>query len=277
VDATGSNTADPLPRGVVVTSASHPLSPLPNTTTGGDDAWRAWLARLDSSEWRTPIFFDIVSSEISTRGGAKRPTVLDIGCGLGFDGELHFQQALSEQAGRFIGIEPDPTVDPPKIFSELYRTTLEDAPIDHGSVDVAYAVMVMEHVADPRAFWSHLHDILAPGGVFVAFTVNGAHWFAPVTRFLSLAKLKSAYLDLVHGHRGTERYVDYPVYYRTNTYKQIKRVARDFRAIETMTFGAVGGVAAYAPPRLRPMVRAVDVLAYRFFRQPINIIIRAER
>lgn len=241
------------------------------------DNWRIWLARLRTKEWRTPIFFEIVSREIRTRTGARRPTVLDIGCGLGFDGEVRYQQALSTQAGRFIGIEPDRAIDPPKFFSEVYQTTLEEAPIAPGSVDVAYAVMVLEHVADPAAFWSRLHDILAPGGVFVAFSVNGAHWFAPIARFMSIIKLKTKYLDLVQGKRGTERYADYPVYYRTNTVRQIGRHARQFRATRTDLFGATGIVASYAPGRLQPIVCAVDSLAYRLLGQSINIVIRAER
>jgi SAM-dependent methyltransferase len=249
----------------------------PNCATAARDQWKIWLTRLDSRDWRTPVFFEIVSREISARHGTARPTVLDIGCGLGFDGEVGFQQAFSEQAGRFIGIEPDPAIDPPKFFSEVHRTTLESAPIAQGSVDVAYAVMVMEHVSDPAAFWSRLYDILAPGGVFIAFSVNGAHWFAPVTRIMSLAGVKTAYLNLVHGRRGTERYADYPVFYRTNTSKQIKRHARNFRCLEVMMFGAAGNVASYAPRALQPIVHSLDKLAYRLFRQSINIVIRAER
>jgi SAM-dependent methyltransferase len=241
------------------------------------DDWRIWLARLRTKEWRTPIFFEIVSREIQTRSGARRPTVLDIGCGLGFDCELRYQQALSTLAGRFIGIEPDHAIDPPKFFSDVYQTTLEAAPIATGSVDVAYAVMVLEHVADPAAFWSRLHDILAPGGVFVGFSVNGAHWFAPIARFMTIAKLKSKYLDLLQGKRGTERYADYPVYYRTNTARQVRRHARQFRAVRTELIGAPGMVASYAPRRLQPVVRAVDDLAYRLLGQSINIVIRAER
>lgn len=249
----------------------------PTAATAGRDQWKIWLNRLDSRDWRTPVFFEIVSREISARHRTARPTVLDIGCGLGFDGEVGFQQAFSEQAGRFIGIEPDTTIEPPKFFSEVHRTTLEDAPIAPGSVDVAYAVMVMEHVSDPAAFWSRLYDILAPGGVFLAFSVNGAHWFAPLTRVMSLAGLKTAYLNLVHGRRGTERYADYPVYYRTNTSKQIELHARNFRSLEVMMFGATGNVASYAPRPLQPVVRSIDKLAYRLFRQSINILIRAER
>jgi hypothetical protein len=139
--------------------------------------------------------------------------------------------------------------------------------------------MVMEHVAHPAAFWSRLYEILAPapGGVFVAFSVNGAHWCAPVTRFLSVARLKSGYLNLLRGKRGTERVSDYLVYYRTNTPKQIARSAGDFRRVETLPFGAVGDAAFYAPHRLRPIARTVDRLAYRLRGQRMNIIIRAER
>jgi len=239
--------------------------------------WSARLARLRTNEWRTPIFFEIVSQEIKTRSGAKRPTVLDIGCGLGFDCEVRYQQALSTQAGKFIGIEPDRAIDPPKFFSQVYHTTLEQAPIAPGSVDVAYAVMVLEHVADPAAFWTRLHEILAPGGVFVAFSVNGAHWFAPIARVMSIVKLKTKYLNLLQGKRGTERYEDYPVYYRTNTVRQIRRHARQFRTVRTDLFGAIGNVASYAPRPLQPMVRAVDSLTYRLLGQSINIAIRAER
>jgi SAM-dependent methyltransferase len=263
-----------------VTSGPQIISrPVANALVGESEAWKHWLARLDTPEWRTPIFFEIVSTEINAhRRAATRPTVLDIGCGLGFDGEVRFQEALAAQAGRFIGIEPDPAIDPPQVFSEVHRTTLENAPIAPGSVDVAYAVMVMEHVAEPASFWSRLYDVLAPGGVFVAFSVNGAHWFAPLTRLMTFTKLKPIYLNLIHGERGTERYVDYPVYYRTNTARQIKRVARHFRTVETIRFGGrAGNVAFYAPTRLRPAVRAFDKLAYRLFGQAINIIIRAER
>jgi 2-polyprenyl-3-methyl-5-hydroxy-6-metoxy-1,4-benzoquinol methylase len=137
--------------------------------------------------------------------------------------------------------------------------------------------MVLEHVAHPAAFWARVYDILAPGGVFVAFSVNGAHWGAPVTRLLGTTRLKSAYLTLLRGKPGADRVADYPVYYRTNTPAQIRRVARDFRSVTTLTCGTVGDVASYAPRRLRPMVRAFDKLAHRITGQPSNIIVRAER
>jgi SAM-dependent methyltransferase len=244
---------------------------------GQSDGWRNWRSRLNSQEWRTPVFFEIVSREIRSRSGARHPTVLDIGCGCGFDGETRFHEALAAQAGRLIGVEPDLNMPPPKIFSQVFQTLLEDAPIPRGSVDVAYAIMVVEHVADPERFWTRLYDVLAPGGVFIAFSVNGAHWCSQLIRLMSAVRLKSVYLDLLRGRRGSERYADYPVYYRTNTTEQVRRLARGFRSVETLTFGAVGEAAFYAPHSLRPMVRWVDQVAYKLREQRINILIRAER
>jgi hypothetical protein len=83
-------------RGVVVSRGSHVIdrTGADSVARDGDD-WGIWLARLRTTEWRTPIFFEIVSREIGIRSGARRPTVLDIGCGLGFDCEMRYQQALS--------------------------------------------------------------------------------------------------------------------------------------------------------------------------------------
>ena len=96
-------------------------------------------------------------------------------------------------------------------------------------------------------------------------------------RLRALGDLLPHALDLLQGNRGTERYEDYPVYYRTNTVRQIRRHAREFRAIRTDLFGPAGNVASYAPRPLQPIVRAVDSLTYRLLGQSINIAIRAER
>jgi SAM-dependent methyltransferase len=237
--------------------------------------WHRWLERLARGEWRTPIFYEMVSAEIQRRAGHGLPTVLDIGCGKGFDGELRYQAQLAQQAGRFIGIEPDPSVDLPDVFTEVFRSSLEDAPIRPGSVDVAYAVMVMEHVATPELFWRRLYEMLAPGGVFLAFSVNGAHWFAAVSRILGALRLKTAYLNLLHGRRGSERYEDYPVFYRTNTRRKVSKWARGFTEVSTIPCGPVGQVAYYVPERLQAPVRSFDKFVYRLIPEPMNLTIRA--
>lgn len=231
--------------------------------------WEIWLERLDT-EWRTPTFYDIVKWEIEAH---PRPTVLDIGCGLGFDGDVGFQGAIAIQAARFIGVEPDLSVTPPSIFTEVHRSTFEAAPIAPGSVDIAYAVMVMEHVSNPSAFWSRLREVLAPGGVFIAFSVNGAHWFSSVTRLMSATGLKSRYLGLLSGKGGAERYEDYPVYYRSNTSRRVAKLASGFKSVQTFHYGTKGNAADYLPRPLRAVAKRLD----RLLDEPINIIIRAER
>lgn len=236
-----------------------------------------WLQQLAQGHWRTPVYYEMVSAEAAQFERRGKPTILDIGCGKGFDGELRYQELLAERAGRYIGIEPDRSIDIPNVFTEVFKTSFEEAPIPAASVHIAYAVMVMEHIESPLSFWSRLHEILAPGGVFLGFSVNGAHWFAMVSRLFCLTKLKTRYLNLRYGMRGTNRYEDYPVYYRTNTRTQIMRFAKGFHSVEVVPYGPVGSVAEYAPAILQTAVRAFDGAAYRLRRHRINLIVRAVR
>jgi SAM-dependent methyltransferase len=236
-----------------------------------------WLEQLAQGQWRTPIYYEMVNSELARFGAAQRPTVLDIGCGKCFDGEVKYQKLIAEQAGKFIGIEPDESIEPSNVFTQLFRTSLEGAPIPPSSVHIAFAVMVMEHLAEPSVFWNRLREILVPGGVFLAFTVNAAHWFAPVCRLSTLLKVKGLYLDVLLGTKGPKRYADYPVYYRTNTRARIAKLAEGFSSVEAVPCGPVGIVSYYAPPIIRPAVRAFDTLAYLLNRQRINLIVRAVR
>jgi hypothetical protein len=64
------------------------------TSAEKGEAWKNWLARLNRRNWRTRVFFEIVSAEISASSGARRPTVVDVSCGRGFEGEAGFQQAF---------------------------------------------------------------------------------------------------------------------------------------------------------------------------------------
>ena len=147
----------------------------------------------------------------------EAPTILDIGCGRGLDGSLPLQRSLAELAGHYIGVEPDPEVPLADHFGETHRTLFEEAPIEANSVHLAFAVMVLEHLPSPQAFWEKLRTTLRQGGVFWAMTVDGRHPFARASRLADRMHIKSRYLNLIHGGRGVERYEDYPVYYRSNT------------------------------------------------------------
>jgi SAM-dependent methyltransferase len=247
-------------------------------STGTFDAssrWAPYILRYRDGEWRDRIFRDMVAEDVRNMGDA--PTILDIGCGRGLDGSLPLQRSLAEQAGHYIGVEPDPEVPLADHFREIHRTVFEEAPIEANSVHLAFAVMVLEHLPSPRPFWEKLRATLRQGGVFWAMTVDGRHPFARSSRWADRMHIKSRYLNLIYGKRGVQRYEDYPVYYRSNTPEQIRRHAVGFKSVELINFSRVGQWSPYLPLRLRPLADLWDHRSIRRGRPGTLLMIRAEK
>lgn len=192
-----------------------------------------------------------------------RPRVLDIGCGQGFDDDLRLQRSIAAAAGTYVGIEPDLEVPLAPYFNETHRCPFEDAPLNPNSIHVAFAVMVLEHLADPARFWSRVHEVLAAGGVFLGFTMDARHWFCTASALAARLRLKDRYLDLLLGRRREGRYANYPVHYRTNTPDQVRHYASAFSSCEVVSFSKVGECDYYLPRVLRPAGRAIDRRAIR--------------
>lgn len=205
---------------------------------------------------RRQVLHDLVDESIEAMPAGA--TVLDIGCGKGFDGESALQESLARSAGSFLGVEPDPSFHAPDYFTAAYCTTLERAPIAGGSVDVAYAVFVLEHVARPEPFWSALFDVLSPGGVFWGFTVDARNYFSVASRLLQRMNAKEWYLDRLYGRRGEDRYETFPTCYLANTPRAVCRHTSRFSRREFLSLHRVGQVAPYFPRPLRPFSRWVD-------------------
>ena len=220
--------------------------------------WQSYQDRFRSGKWRGPIFRDIVLDDI--RAAGEGATVLDIGCGHGFDGDIRLQRSLAESGCRYIGVEPDTAIAPGEHVSEVYRALFEDAPIPPGSLQVAFAVMVLEHVAQPQRFWDKAWEVLADGGVFWGFTMDGRHRFCQASALTERLGLKDLYLHFLRGQRGTDRYENYPVQYRCNTPAQIAPCAAAFRECEFISFTAVGQLNYFIPRPLRPLTNCLDRL-----------------
>jgi hypothetical protein len=67
--------------------------------------WGEYVERFRRGEWRDRIFHDMVLGDV--RGRPRPRTVLDIGCGRGFDGNQEFQGSIARAADRYVGVEPD--------------------------------------------------------------------------------------------------------------------------------------------------------------------------
>lgn len=224
--------------------------------------WADYTRRYAAGEWRAPIFRDLILADVhAMKARGEKPTLLDIGCGGGFDGHAGLQRSLAEAAGRYIGVEPDPDIELSDVFSQAYHCRLEDAPIEDESVDVAFAVMVLEHIEDPATFWNEVHRILRKGGCFWGMTVDARHWFVLMSNLMERLRVKDRYLDGLHGRRGEERYENYGVFYRANTPRQIARSTSNFSNRTLLNFTRVGQLDFYIPGRLRWLGRFMDSVA----------------
>jgi SAM-dependent methyltransferase len=229
-----------------------------------DSTWTPYLRRYAEGEWRAPIFRDMVLADVQRLGQEKEGlSILDIGCGGGFDGNLKLQHSIAQAARNYIGIEPDTEIALNDIFTTVHQCSFEDSAIEPHSVDIAFAVMVLEHIENPELFWNKVQEILRPGGVFWGFTVDAGHWFVSASTLTEKLHIKDIYLNLLHGKRGEQRYENYGVFYRNNTPQHLEKLTEAFTQRTFLNFYKVGQMDFYIPKGLRWVGRLFDRSAIR--------------
>ncbi|HVS37882.1 MAG TPA: methyltransferase [Gemmataceae bacterium] len=233
-------------------------------------------ARYQCGESRKIVFFDLVLESVR-KWPLTTATVLDIGCGHGFDGDAGLQQSIAEEASRFIGIEPAKDVPLPAFLTDLHPCTFEEARLQPDSVHVAYSAFVLEHVEHPSVFWEKLYQCLVPGGVFWGFTVDGRHLFSIASQMTGALKFKDAYLNWLRGRRGVDRYENYRTFYRANTPAGISRHTRAFRRADYLSVHRVGQLNYYFPRRLWPVLHWMERLSMRLRLPGSILIVRLEK
>jgi SAM-dependent methyltransferase len=235
-----------------------------------------YLERYRAGEWRDSIFRDVILNELQPQ--ERQSTILDVGCGRGFDSSIPIQASIARVAGTFIGVEPDFSAQPASYFTVVHRTSLEDAPIEPESVDLAYAVMVLEHLRDPEHFFAKVWNVLVPRGVFWALTVDRRHWFCSASNLMERLRIKELYLRALLGRRGTyNRYDNYPVYYRSNCPSQIAPFVRQFSRADYYNFARLRQANSYFPPPVRPLITTWDKWALRRDKPGILLLVRLEK
>ena len=216
--------------------------------TNQSEQWQPYLRRYESGEWRAKIFRDLVLAEASKM---PLPVMLDIGCGTGFDDDLSLQSALARSSREYVGVEPDKSITVGECITSIHHCFFEEAPIPSGSIDLAFSVMVLEHLEDPQRFFDKLRDVLRPGGVFWGFTMDARHWFVAASLLATRLHIKDWYLQQLHGKRGEERYKNYKVIYRTNTPRQMASFTSEFAQHDILNFYSAGQLDFYFPRRLQ--------------------------
>jgi SAM-dependent methyltransferase len=243
-----------------------------------EQQWISYTERYRKGEWRSTIFRDMVLSDLS--GLTQKNdmlSILDIGCGHGFDGSSDLQRMIAHMAADYIGVEPDPEIALDDTFTQKFRCTFEDAPLEKDSVDIAFAVMVLEHLDKPEAFWEKLNVVLKKGGVFWGFTMDARHIFVFLSVFIEKIGLKNWYLDKLHGRRGDERYENYGVYYRSNSPHQMRPFTTSFSKIDFINFSKIGELDNYIPKKLQWLGRTVDRIIMRLNLPGSVLAVRVEK
>ncbi|MCU1451207.1 MAG: putative S-adenosyl-L-methionine-dependent methyltransferase, UbiG-related [Acidimicrobiales bacterium] len=131
--------------------------------------------------------------------GARRGTLLEIGCGTG----IHllalagqFERAVgTDLSAEMIRVAGERAADSPWAERVSFRVdpAEELGTIEDCSVDVVLCVGALEHMLDRAAVLAQVERVLGPGGVVVSLTPNGSYcwyrWLAPLlgreTRHLS--------------------------------------------------------------------------------------------
>ena len=240
-----------------------------------DEQWAAYLRQARQGKERSQLFHDMVLADLLRCGPGA--TLLDIGCGRGIQTGRVLQESLATAAGRFIGVEPDGEVAVSDCFCQVHRCTLEDAPLPAGSIDVAMAAFVLEHVAAPERFFSKLHEVLGEGGVFWAMTIDKRHPFALGSSLAQRTGLKRPFLAWVRRGGPAEEMETYPTFYRSNTPRALARYAAAFRQQRWMSFHFVGQYDPYLPPALRRCAHAADRLAARLRLPGPTAVVRLQK
>lgn len=228
-----------------------------------------------TSSGKAEFFSSLVIKELGTFA-EKSTRVLDIGCGGGFHHRDDIQKSIGALTKDFVGIEPDPEAKCIPNFSIVHHTSLEDAPIPAASVDLAYCVMVLEHVMDPVSFFSKLDKILSADGVFYGFTVDSRHWFGAASSLLQNLGLKDLYLNLLRGNRGVDRYENFPTAYRCNTPTKLVQFMPAFD-VTVFSLHKIGQMDFYMPKILKPLSHLIDRFTIFLGLPGSVLVVRAKR
>jgi SAM-dependent methyltransferase len=119
--------------------------------------------------------FDRRRLRLVARAVGPPARLLDAGAGRG-----RFVAAARRAGYAAQGIEPSSRAALDVYGVGLLQAGIEDAGVEHGSVDVVTLWHVLEHVPDPRAALETIHGWLRPGGALLVGVPNLGSWQARV-------------------------------------------------------------------------------------------------
>jgi len=146
----------------------------------------------------------------------KDSVLLDAGCGR----TAPVLRRYRDKASRLIGIDVVDSTGPiPGV--EYFRRSLTNTELPSETVDVIMARSVMEHVDEPQTVYAEFARVLKPGGRLVFLTANLWDYAS-----LIAATIPNRFHGwIVAKTEGRAEEDTFPVRYRTNTKRAIRRFA----------------------------------------------------
>jgi SAM-dependent methyltransferase len=178
--------------------------------------------------------YRILEREVATR---LRPdhTLLDAGCGRA----APLLEKFKGKAKRLIGVDLG-NFESTSAGIELLQGDLGGVPLESSSVDIIMSRSVLEHLEQPLEVYVEVRRLLKPGGYFVFLTANFWDYASLVAKLVP----NRFHPWIVSKTEGREERDVFPVQYRTNTRRSIKRFAQ-VAGLEIVAFKYLGQYPSY--------------------------------
>jgi SAM-dependent methyltransferase len=146
--------------------------------------------------------------------------VLDAGCG----NEDHYAKKVrfGSKISRLVGVDIREDVDINTSLDLVIRANLYALPFDSPQFDIVFSDFVLEHLEDTKRAFAEFARVLKPGGRLVFRTPNFYH-YVPVAALL-LRKMGCQPVERFSA--DGERHEVFPTFYRANTCRRLKWLAR---------------------------------------------------
>lgn len=150
--------------------------------------------------------------------------LLDVGCGRGEYAEdpvavRKERRIFRNKCAQVIGIDVDDAGEANPFLDEFRVIQGSRWPVEDKSIDVCLADWVLEHIAEPEAFFAECQRVLKPGGYLCLRTANAWSYIALFSRLIP-NRLHAAVLNKVQERRKREDV--FPTFYRCNTSRKIR-------------------------------------------------------
>jgi SAM-dependent methyltransferase len=149
---------------------------------------------------------------------------VDFGCGRGAYAEdtVPLRRALRRlqgKAARVIGLDVDPAAAANPYIDEFHYLEGPRWPLPDGSAGLIVSDHVLEHLADPAAFFAEAWRVLRPGGCLCLRTSNAWSYVGLASRLVP-NRLHGGVLDKVKG--GQNQADVFPTLYRCNSVPRLR-------------------------------------------------------